>query len=365
MKELTISLGERSYPVRIGHGAAGSFPAVFREQFGDRGCALVTNSTLAELYAAQLAHWQQELGFVRHVIPDGEQYKTVGTWAGVLDAFLQARVERSAIVIAFGGGVVGDITGFAASALLRGVEFIQVPTTLLAMVDSSVGGKTGVNHAMGKNLIGAFHQPRLVWVDTAYLQTLPRREFVSGYAELFKTAFIGGRAMFDFVRDNHAALFEPVRAVLAEGIELSVRIKAQVVEEDEREEGRRALLNFGHTFAHAFEVFYGYDAIMHGEAVLWGMACACELGRRIGSVPAAAWPAYESLLGMLPLPALPDREIDTARIYDAMFSDKKTRGGKLRFVVPAEPGESVVRGDIAAEDVRACLAQTLARTHTV
>ncbi|MBD3244131.1 MAG: 3-dehydroquinate synthase, partial [Chitinivibrionales bacterium] len=243
-------------------------------------------------------------------------------------------------------------------------DFVQVPTTLLAMVDSSVGGKTGVNHAMGKNLIGAFHQPRMVWIDTAYLDTLPRREFVAGYAELYKNAFIGGRAMFNFVKEHHDAMFAPRRDALADGIERSVRVKAAVVQQDERESGVRALLNFGHTFAHAFERFFGYDRIMHGEAVLWGIACACDLGERIGTIPEQCRPIYRELLAKLPLPRLPSAP-DTKRIYEAMFSDKKTRDGKLRFVVPLEPGGSRVQDGIEGGDVLATLDKVLAQPPTV
>lgn len=365
MPELTIALGDRSYPIRIDHGVSSSFPAALRERCGACRVGLVTNTTLRGLYGTQLDAWKDELDFVEHVMPDGEQYKTVQTWAGVLDTFLEARVDRGTVLVAFGGGVVGDIAGFAASALLRGVEVVQVPTTLLAMVDSSVGGKTGVNHAMGKNLIGAFYQPRMVWIDTAYLDTLDRRVFVAGYAELYKNAFIGGREMFDFVRDTHEDMFAANRAALAEGIERSVMVKAGVVEQDERESGVRALLNFGHTFAHAFEVHFGYERIMHGEAVLWGMACALDLGRRIGTIPANTWDTYQPLVDALPRPSLPDGDRDVTAIYDAMFSDKKVRDGKLRFVVPCEPGVSRVQEGIDPEPVKESLSDILSRPASV
>lgn len=353
--ELRIELGERSYPIVIGHGNGSAFPGVMLDRFRERSFALVTNTTLAELYGPHIRSWREALGFTEVTIPDGEQYKTVDTWSKVLEALLEAKLDRSAVVIAFGGGVLGDITGFAAATFLRGVDFVQVPTTLTAMVDSSVGGKTGVNHQLGKNLIGAFHQPRLVWIDTAALETLPSREFVSGYAELFKNAFIGGRDMFDFVMDTHDSMFAGERTALTEGIERSVRVKAEVVESDERERGRRALLNFGHTFAHAFERSFGYDKIMHGEAVLWGMACACRLGMLVGTVPAAARPDYERILAKLPLPSLPG-PIEPEAAYAAMFGDKKMQGGKLRFVLPAQPGESLVVGHISREAVLEALA---------
>lgn len=340
--KLTVSLGNRSYPVCLGRGCTGQFPDTIIRAFAGRHLALVTNSTIESLYSKELQEWEQRLGLVRHVIPDGERYKTTDTWRGILDALLEARLDRQTVVITFGGGVVGDITGFAAAAFLRGVDYIQVPTTLLAMVDSSVGGKTGVNHPRGKNLIGAFHQPCMVWVDLAYLDTLPRREFVSGYAEMFKNAFIGGPDMFAFIREAHEDLIAAKPDALAEGVERSIRIKAQVVQEDEREAGKRALLNFGHTFAHALEQTFHYEGILHGEAVLWGMACACDLGKRIGTVPATAHREIDELAAKLPLPAL-DGVSDAETLYDAMFSDKKAQGGALRFVLPAEPGVSVIR----------------------
>jgi 3-dehydroquinate synthase len=358
--EITIALGSRSYPIVLEHHAQGSFPARLREVCGERPYALVTNVTLEKLYAPLLAQWRDELGIeVVHVIPDGEQYKTLATWQGILDALLAARFDRGAVLIAFGGGVVGDITGFAASAFLRGVAFVQVPTTLLAMVDSSVGGKTGVDHPMGKNLIGAFHQPSMVFADTFFLDTLPRREFVAGYAEVFKNAFIGGRAMFDYIGSAHERILSMDPDELRRAIEKSIRVKAAVVEADEREtSGQRALLNFGHTFAHALEVTLGYERILHGEAVLWGIACACELGKRIGSVAPAAIPFYDALLAKLPLPALCGTPSSDA-LYQAMFSDKKASGGSLRFVLPTEPGESEVRGNVPREAVLATLRAVL------
>jgi 3-dehydroquinate synthase len=345
--QIDINLGSRSYPILLGCGDASAFAARIRAVCGDRPFALVTNTTLAGLYEQQLALWRKALNLrVAHAIGDGEQHKTIATWQGILEVLLQARLDRGTVLIAFGGGVVGDITGFAAAAFLRGVEFVQVPTTLLAMVDSSVGGKTGVDHPMGKNLIGAFHQPSMVWVDPAYLRTLPRREFVAGYAEVFKTACIGGREMFDYIGEAHERIMASDTAELTRAIEKSIRVKAAVVEADEREtSGKRALLNFGHTFAHALEVTLGYERILHGEAVLWGIACACDLGRRIGTIPASAHREYDALLRKLPRPALSSKP-DPESLYAAMLSDKKAQKGTIRFVLPTEPGMSVLRGDV-------------------
>jgi 3-dehydroquinate synthase len=350
MITIPVPLGDRSYPILLGSGISRDIPALLREKFPRSRFALVTNTTIESLYRPLLTEWKRELDFAEHVIPDGEQYKNLTTWSAVLDSLLGARIERSGVVIAFGGGVVGDITGFAAAACLRGVNHVQVPTTLLAMVDSSVGGKTGVNHTTGKNLIGAFHQPRLVAIDTDFLKTLARREFLAGYAELYKYAFIGGADMFSFVRDHHRDLVKPEAAVLAEGIRRSVEIKARIVAGDERERGSRALLNFGHTFAHAIERFFRYGSIMHGEAVWWGIACACDLGRRAGTIPAAAFPAYDAILRDLELPPIP-HPADPDALYEAMFADKKVAEGKIRFVLPVNPGEAVIRDDIAPQQV--------------
>jgi 3-dehydroquinate synthase len=291
------------------------------------------------------------LSLEKIVVPDGEKFKTLSTWESVLDGLLSVRFDRKCVVLAFGGGVVGDITGFAAACFLRGVAYVQIPTTLLAMVDSSVGGKTGVNHAAGKNLIGAFHQPSLVWADMDFLKTLPSREFVAGYAELFKYAFIGGKEMFSFVSSHHADLTAKNADALGEGIKRSIEIKASYVKQDEREDsGARAMLNFGHTFAHSLERFFGFSGILHGEAVLWGIACACDLGIRTGSVPEGALSDYASLLAKLPRVGLPGKP-DVEKLYEGMLTDKKNAQGKIHFILPAQPGVSVMKNDIAARDV--------------
>jgi 3-dehydroquinate synthase len=231
--QLTVNLGPRSYPIKLENGAAASLPSLLKNAFPKSRFALVTNTTVAALYRDLIAGWKKALDCVVYKMPDGEQYKTIETWSGILDFLLGAKLERSSIVIALGGGVVGDVAGFAAASFLRGVSSVQVPTTLLAMVDSSVGGKTAVDHPLGKNLIGAFHQPKMVYVDSSFLSTLPDREFMCGYAELFKYAFIGGREMFDFVLANHHAMIARNMTILLEGIRRSIAVKAGVVEKDE------------------------------------------------------------------------------------------------------------------------------------
>ena len=353
--EITINLGSHSYPLMMGSGSAAQLPAKLKSMFPTSRFALVTNTKLASIYCELLERWKKELHLIVHIIPDGEKYKTVKTWESILDFLLGAKTERSGIVIAFGGGVVGDITGFAASACLRGIGYIQVPTTLLAMVDSSVGGKTAVDHPMGKNLIGAFYQPKLVFIDTDFLNTLSQRDFLSGYAELFKNAFIGGREMFDFIMENSEAMLSKESDKLFEGISLSIGVKAKVVEQDEFEtSGLRALLNFGHTFAHSLERYYNFESVLHGEAVFWGMACACELGIATGVISASDIPDYRALLSRMPLPELPSRP-DLEQIFSGMFTDKKVVSGKLSLVIPSEPGRSLLLKNTTEEDVRKTL----------
>ena len=347
---LTVSLGDRSYPVYIVENRLNDFPAILERHFPARKLALVTNTTIAFMYHEQLESLKRTVPFIQCVIPDGEQYKTIETWSAIIDTLLQARIDRTTVLLALGGGVVGDMAGFAAASVLRGIECVQIPTTLLAMVDSSVGGKTGINHQWGKNLIGAFHQPSLVWVDVACLATLPRREYIAGMAEIIKNAFIGGRAMFDFIAASLPALLINDPVLLRQAIERSIQIKADIVSQDERETGVRALLNFGHTFAHSLEHFYGYGTLLHGEAVLLGIRCACELSKSLHLIQSSEWPLYQTILANLPVIALPSSP-DGEELYTAMFSDKKTKQGALRFVLPTEAGSSSIVTDVPKEKV--------------
>lgn len=350
--QLDVHLAERSYPITIDTDCRLTLPQVLKGTFPKSRFALVTNTTIARLYKSLIETLKDALECPVHEMPDGERYKTVETWNGILEFLLVNKFERSSVVIALGGGVVGDVAGFAAASFLRGVSFVQIPTTLLAMVDSSVGGKTAVDHPLGKNLIGAFHQPKGVFVDPAFLTTLSEREFRSGYAELFKNAFIGGNDMFNFISVNHEAMLSRQQDKLLEGIHRSIAVKAGVVEKDEHETtGLRALLNFGHTFAHALERYFDFDAILHGEAVWWGMRCAIDCSRRTGTINCESLSRYDAITKQLlspPLPSKPDRE----KLYSMMFTDKKVVGGKLRLVLPTTPGTSIVRGDIPAEFVK-------------
>jgi 3-dehydroquinate synthase len=353
--QLTVNLGPRSYPITLENAAAASLPSVLKKAFPKSRFALVTNMTIAALYRDMIAEWKETLDCVIYKMPSGELFKTIKTWSDILDFLLASKLERSSIVIALGGGVVGDVAGFAAAAFLRGVGYVQVPTTLLAMVDSSVGGKTAVDHPLGKNLIGAFHQPKLVYVDSSFLSTLPDREFINGYAELFKYAFIGGREMFDFVLANHHAMIAKNMPVLLEGIRRSIAIKAGVVEKDEYEtSGLRALLNFGHTFAHGLERYFNFEKVLHGEAVWWGMRCAIVCSKKCGSLGGESMADYDEIVKLLPKLPLPEKP-DTQRLYEMMFTDKKVVDGKLRLVLPTTPGASVVKSGVPAEVVKSVI----------
>ena len=360
--QLTVDLGDRSYPIYIGNGTARDFPAYCRERFAGRRFAVVTNTTIAQIYSSYIGTLKSELGCVVHELPDGEKYKTIESWSGILDTLLTARLDRKSVIIALGGGVVGDMAGFAAACFMRGVDYVQVPTTLLAMVDSSVGGKTAVDHPLGKNLIGAFHQPSAVWIDTEFLKTLPWREFVAGCAEAFKYAFLGGREMFSYIMINIEDILRGTTRddpkPLLECIRRCIRVKADIVGQDERESGRRALLNFGHTFAHALEQFYGFEGMLHGEAVLVGMDCAVELAKENGTLPVEYWLEFDQIIAglpRLPLPSAPD----AGKIYAAMFADKKAESGELRFILPVSPGESAVVGGVAEKKVLKVLEKKL------
>jgi 3-dehydroquinate synthase len=304
-------------------------------------CLVVTNETVAPLYQQALEASLPDRDIRSIALPDGERFKTMETMLSILDRLVELGAGRDTTLLALGGGVVGDITGFAAASYMRGVDFIQVPTTLLAQVDSSVGGKTGVNHPGGKNLIGAFHQPRMVMIDTDTLTTLPDRELRAGLAEVIKYGAIADAEFFGWLELNMDALLERDGPALAHAIRRSCEIKAAVVADDEREAGRRAILNFGHTFGHAIERCQGYGEWLHGEAVAAGMLMACELsgldpkdiGRVRDLVAAAGLPVKAPALG-------------EAELRDAMGMDKKVLGKKLRFVLLKSLGEAFVTSDV-------------------
>jgi 3-dehydroquinate synthase len=309
--------------------------------------AIVTNTTVAALYLQQLAETLRAGGVevVSIVIDDGERHKVSATLNRIYDALLERRCERRTTLIGLGGGVVGDLAGFAAATYMRGIPFIQVPTTLLAQVDSSVGGKTGINHPLGKNMIGAFYQPRLVLADTEVLASLPARELSAGVAEVIKYGLISDGAFIDWLEQNMEKLLACDRDALAHAVRRCCEIKAAVVAADERETGVRALLNFGHTFGHAIESGSGYGNWLHGEAVAAGMVMAADLSRRMGLITQADADRIVALLKRARLPVAPPG-IAPALLRELMGVDKKAEGGKLRFILLDAIGAASVRADV-------------------
>jgi len=338
-RTLTVELGDRSYPIFIGRGLLGGSFDLARYVTGN-DCLIVTNKTVAPLYLQQLRADLDGCSIGVLELPDGEEFKTLETATSILDALVQARAGRDTTVIALGGGVVGDITGFAAACYMRGVAFIQVPTTLLAQVDSSVGGKTGVNHPKGKNLIGAFHQPKIVLIDTDTLSTLPDRELRAGLAEVIKHGAIADRAFFEWLELNMEALLAKDPDALAHAVQRSCEIKAEVVAADERESGRRAILNFGHTFGHAIEHCQGYGDWLHGEAVAAGMVMAGELSGLDGDDKLR----LQRLVASAGLPTAPP-SAGSKVLRDAMGLDKKVQHKQMRFVLLKALGESYITSD--------------------
>lgn len=345
-ERIDIALGERSYPILIGPGLL-SDRRVFDEHIRARALLVVTNTTIAPLYLQPLQEALAPRRVEIVVLPDGEQHKTLGSMARIIDALIDARMNRDAAVVALGGGVIGDMAGFAAACYQRGVDYIQIPTTLLAQVDSSVGGKTAVNHPRAKNMIGAFHQPRLVLADTRTLRTLPAREYQAGLAEVVKYGFICDAAFLAWLETNAAALLERDDAAVMHAVRRSCEIKAQVVAVDEREQGLRAILNLGHTFGHAVEAASGYGAWLHGEAVAAGMAVAADMSHRLGWLDALQRDRALQVLQRFGLPTTPPR-IGAERARELMGLDKKVLDGRIRLVLLRSLGAAVVASDYPA-----------------
>jgi 3-dehydroquinate synthase len=354
-----IQLGERSYPILIGSDLLGD-PANFTAVPAAATALIVTNTTVAPFYGEALRRTLASRFRAVHLLelPDGERHKDWPTLNLIFDALLSHGCDRKTVLFALGGGVVGDMTGFAAASYMRGVPFVQVPTTLLAQVDSSVGGKTAINHPLGKNMIGAFYQPRLVLCDLSTLATLPSRELSAGLAEIIKYGPIYDMAFFDWIEANIEALVARDPVALAHAVRRSCEIKAAVVGQDERETGLRAILNFGHTFGHAIEAGMGYGRWLHGEAVGCGMVLAAHLSQRLGGVDAAFVQRLSALVERAGLPVIAPA-LGAERYLELMRIDKKSEAGEIRFVVIDKPGSAVMR---SAPDaiVREVLAQCCA-----
>jgi 3-dehydroquinate synthase len=354
---LRVELGERSYAIHIGAGLI-ERAELFAPHVAGRRAAIVTNETVAPLYAARLEAALAAAGArcQRIVLPDGEASKTWQTLNTIFDALLAAQADRKTVLVALGGGVVGDLAGFAAATYQRGVAHLQVPTTLLAQVDSSVGGKTAINHALGKNMIGAFHQPLAVIADTSTLASLTAREYAAGLAEVVKYGAIHDLSFLAWIEANADRLLAREAAALAHAIRRSCEIKAAIVAADEREAGVRALLNFGHTFGHAIESAAGYGAWLHGEAVAAGMALAARLSARLGRVPEGDTRRLVALLERLRLPVKPPR-ISREVWLEYMGRDKKNEGGRITLILLDALGRGAIAKDVAPGALADFLAQ--------
>lgn len=347
MQRVDVQLGERSYPIHI----ASEFPALLPELASAAQVVIISNPLVANLYLKPVAALFQQPP--KHfLLPDGEAHKTLSSFEQVMSFLLEQKVSRDVVLVALGGGVIGDLTGFVAACYQRGVRFVQIPTTLLSQVDSSVGGKTAVNHPLGKNMIGAFKQPEQVLINTAVLQTLAPREFAAGMAEVVKYALLGDPQFAAWLLQYTAAIKQQDANTLAQMIRHCCQMKADIVSRDETEQGDRALLNLGHTFGHAIEAFLGYGTWLHGEAVAVGMLMAAKLSFSRGWVTAAELELTKTLIAAFDLPLVAPESMHIDDFLPFMKTDKKVKAGKMRFVLPTALGKSTVVADVSESELR-------------
>ncbi len=359
MITLTVELGERSYPIYIGDKLLGQ-AELLKKHIPGNSALIVTNETVAPLYLEKTREMLSGLKNEAVILPDGEKYKNLEVLNQIYDGLLRNRFDRNTTVIALGGGVVGDMAGFAAASYQRGVHLIQIPTTLLSQVDSSVGGKTGVNHALGKNMIGAFYQPRAVIADTDTLDTLPDRELSAGLAEVIKYGLISNAEFFSWLEDNMPALLARDKKALNHAIEVSCQSKADIVAADERESGKRALLNLGHTFGHAIENAMGYGEWLHGEAVGAGMCIAASMSNQMGWMDDEQTQRTFNLIEQAKLPCSAPTSMNAEQFMELMSVDKKVLDGVLRLVLMKGIGKSVVTDDYTLDDLNRAINHSLA-----
>jgi 3-dehydroquinate synthase len=367
IERIEVALRERSYEIMVGEGLLGQSGRLIKPLLKEPRVFVVTDERVAALHLLGLTHALQHEGIAPQpvVLPPGEGSKDFSHLQRLLEALLDQRVERGSLLLAFGGGVIGDLTGFAASILLRGIGVVQLPTTLLAQVDSAVGGKTGINTRHGKNLIGSFHQPRLVVADIDVLSTLPRREFQAGYAEVVKYGLINDPAFFAWLDDHASAIRDGDRGARRHAVATSCAAKVAIVARDERETGERALLNLGHTFAHALEAECGYgDEMLHGEAVAIGLCLAFDLSVQLGLCPMEDADRVRRHLALIGLPtgfeSFPERFWDADGLIQHMRQDKKVAAGKIAFILVRGIGQAFVHRDVDIEEVRKLLAEAIA-----
>jgi len=347
METLTVKLGDRSYPIYVGHDLLRQRELIL-PHLKSRQVCIVTNETVAPLYLDRLKSILTDFQVQAVVLPDGEKYKTLETVGQIYDSLLAQNFSRSSTLIALGGGVIGDMTGFAAATYQRGVNYVQIPTTLLAQVDSSVGGKTGVNRPMGKNMVGAFYQPKCVLADIATLDTLAVRELRAGLAEVIKYGLINNADFYSWIEQNLALLLSRDGNALKHAILISCAEKARIVASDEREEGIRAILNFGHTFGHAIETATGYSEWLHGEAVATGMVMAADLSWRLGLLRKDEARKIKKYIAAYGLPVTPPY-IDVATFLNLMGKDKKAEQGKIKFILLEAIGKARIEANIASD----------------
>ncbi|MEW6358415.1 MAG: 3-dehydroquinate synthase [Planctomycetota bacterium] len=359
MKVVHIDLGDRGYDIKIGRDLLHAVGADVVRLCKTRKAALVTDENVEPLYGPVVNGSLKAAGFhiMAIVLPPGEDQKTLGSAERLYDEFIHFGMDRKSVVVALGGGVIGDLAGFVAATYMRGIPFVQAPTTLLAQVDSSVGGKTAVDHEHGKNLIGAFHQPIAVFIDTSVLRTLPTEEFRAGLVELIKHGFIRDEGLLRLIEENSDAVEALDPDIMTRAIARSVEIKAAVVEADEKEQDLRAILNYGHTVGHAIESLTDYTKYRHGEAVAVGMICAARIGRALGLLTDEDVARHERILSRFGLPVRLDGE-DVEKIMDQLYRDKKTVSGTLRLVVLDGIGNAVVRDDVPDDVIRKAVAAT-------
>jgi len=361
MNKIRVELGERSYTIATGSGILKDIGKSLERFDFSKKAAIVSNPTVYDLYGKTLASSLSDSGFeiIEIILPDGEEYKNLSSVEKIYEQLLKTRFDRRSVMIALGGGVIGDITGYAASTYMRGIDFIQVPTTLLAQVDSSVGGKTGVNHTLGKNMIGTFWQPRLVWVDISTLHTLSHRNFLAGIAEIIKYGIIWDSAFFNFLEKKRETLLSLNPDDIIHIIRRSCEIKADVVSRDERETGLRAILNFGHTIGHAIETATGYTTFLHGEAVAIGMHVEAILAREAGLIGSDEVSRIQHLLKTFGLPTEIPAGIDLAALFGAMKLDKKAVAGDVKFILPEQIGRVRIQGNIPEKVVQQAVKKAL------
>lgn len=354
MKVIEVQTRSRDYPVYIGQGIL-SNPALWSQLVADRTLLIVSNDIVAPLYLDMLTKALPTDQYELIILPDGEQYKTIEQWQRITNKLALMKAGRDACIIALGGGVIGDMAGFAAASWMRGIDIIQVPTTLLAQVDASVGGKTAINHVAGKNLLGAFHQPRAVIIDCETLNTLPVREYRAGLAEVIKYGAIGDRSFFNWLEQQADSLNARMPESILQAVTTSVTAKADVVAADELEQGQRALLNFGHTFAHAIETATEYKQWLHGEAVAIGMILAARLGTQLGLDTGDSEQRLTQLCAVLGLPGI-ESELPPAReLIEHMRLDKKNLGGQYRFILLKTLGQAYIDTQVSDTDLTAVL----------